>query len=67
MKKYKLNKSNTKKPLSEEEISGFKDFNSLQKQYNEITKPGKPLYKRPFLFFILVLIILLALLLSGEI
>jgi hypothetical protein len=68
MKRYKLNKVNTSHQLSDEEIIRYKNFSRLHHQYDKITKrPAKPLYKNPIAFFILVLIILLALLLSGEI
>lgn len=67
MKKYKLNKTPKKQSLSDDEVVKYKNFTDLHQQYNMITKPGKPLYKRPIMFFVLVLIILLALLLSGEI
>lgn len=67
MKKYKLNKDLKKEQLSDEEILKYKDFSRLTHHYDKVTKrPSKPLYKNPYMFFVLVLIILLALLLAGE-
>ncbi|MFN3341964.1 MAG: hypothetical protein ACK40M_04660 [Flavobacteriales bacterium] len=67
MKKYKLHKENNGQQISDEEMMKYQDFSRLKHQYDTVTKrPKKPLYKNPYMFFVLVLIILLALLLAGE-
>ncbi|MBX7095750.1 MAG: hypothetical protein K1X56_13595 [Flavobacteriales bacterium] len=67
MKKYSIHKEEKGKAMSDEEILGYKDFSRLHHRYEEVTKrPKQPLYKNPYLFFVLVLIILLALMLAGE-
>ncbi len=67
MKKYKLHKGQPES-LREEDILKYKDFGRLRHQYDQVTKrPKQPLYKNPYMFLVLVIIILLALMLAGEI
>lgn len=66
MKKYKVNKEEKGRQITDEEILKFKDFTNLQQQYEMVTKRGKPLYRRPVFFFVLILIILLVLMLTDE-
>lgn len=65
MKKYKVIKENKK--LSDGEIAKFRDFSALTQSYQRATKrPKEPLYKNKWMFIALVIIILLALWISGE-
>lgn len=63
-KKFKIAKNST--PLNDQKINGYKDFRSLQQQYETITKrPKKPIYKDPKRwFYILIIGIVLYLLFS---
>lgn len=66
MKRYKLVKKHSA-PLSEEEIMKLKSFTDLTQSYQRATRrPTVPIYKKPWAFIALVIIILLALILSGE-
>ena len=68
MKKYKIN-SNPKKPkkITENDISKYKNFNSLMVSYNDITKRKKiPLYRNKKVFLFLILLALVAYLLYTQ-
>lgn len=66
MKKYKVIKDQQK--LSDKEIEGFKSFSGLAESYQRATKrPTQPMYKNKWMFFAILVIVLLALWISGEI
>ena len=65
MRKFEVNKDKKQKLPTKEEMAKYKDFARLSHEYdNVIKRPKKPLYKDKRMFFILLLIVLLAYLLS---
>jgi len=69
MRKFVLNKDRKKLTPSDEQIKKQKDFARLHHEYERLTKrSGRPLYKDPKLFMLLLIIgIILLLIFLGEI
>ena len=66
MRKYKVNRDQTKSVPDKATIEKYKDFSKLSHEYeNYVKRHRRPIYKDKKLFFILLLIVLLAYLLSG--
>jgi hypothetical protein len=65
MKKYKVIKE--KRPLTDEEIEGLKNFSQLTQSYQRATRrPEVPIYRNKWAFIALVIIVLLVLWMTGE-
>ena len=66
MRKFKLNKKS--EPLKDQEIDQYKDFKSIRANYDRALERihKKPLYRDPKMFFILVIIIAVAWIVSVE-
>lgn len=66
MKRYRLVKKH-RSELSEQDIAKLKSFRGLTQSYQRATRrPTVPIYKKPWAFIALVIIILLLLLITGE-
>lgn len=66
MKTYKIKDDEQRIQPSEEQIQRNKDFKRFYANYEKATKRPRPLYKDPKFFFILVLIVIVAYLVSRE-
>lgn len=69
MREYKLNKDKKDQATpSDEVINKYKNFDNIRVQYDDVVKPPKqPLYKNRKLFFLLLLIGLVAWLVAEAI
>lgn len=67
MRKYKVNREQPVKLPSKEAIEKYKDFSRLTHDYDKIVKrPKVPLYKDKRMFFVLLLVALMAILLAQA-
>ena len=67
MRKYKINRDKKHDLPSKASIGKYKDFSKLSHEYENYTKRHKkPVYKDKRLFFLLILIIILAYLLANA-
>ena len=66
MKTYKVKEDDKKIQPTKEQISRNKDFKRFYANYEKATKRPRPLYKDPKVFFLLVIIVLIAYLVSQE-
>jgi len=67
MTKYKINRDQTPKVPTKEQMEKYKDFSRLSANYDKFTKrPKQPLYKNKRLFLLLIILGLVAYLIAVK-